>query len=149
MAHWMIWLLVAAFSFIAEIITVGFLVFWLGIGALFAMLISFVTDSLLIQVLVWVISSTILIFLTKPLVSKYFKAKDVPSNVYTILGKKAIVTEEINNAISKGQIKVDSDIWSARSDNDQIIPKGAQVEILKIDGVKVIVKSNLLIESKN
>lgn len=149
MTNWMIWLLVSAFWFIAEMITVGFLLFWLGIGALLAMAVSFVTDSVLIQVLVFAISSTILIILTKPIVNKYFKAKDTPSNVYTILGKKAIVTEEINNVMGKGQIKVDSDIWSARSDNDQIIPKGAQVEILRIDGVKVIVKSNLLIESKN
>lgn len=145
---WITWLIIAAFCFIAEIATVGFLVFWLGVGAILSMLVSFVTDRIFIQVAVWVISSTILILFTRPLVNKYLKVKDTPTNVYTILGKKALVTEEINNALSKGQIKVDSDIWSAKSETDTVIPEGTIVEISKIDGVKVIVKDSLTAESK-
>ena len=56
---------------IAEIITVGFLIFWLSIGSLFAMITSLFTDNLVIQTAVFVISSTILIFVTKPFVKKF------------------------------------------------------------------------------
>lgn len=146
MELWIFWLIVAGFWFIAEMITVGFLVFWLGVGALIAMIVSFFTSSLPIQITVWIISSTILIFFTKPLANRYLKTKDIPTNVYTILGKKAVVTEEINNTCGKGQIKIDSDVWSARSDNSQIIPVGSYVEVVRIDGVKAIVKNPLLIE---
>ena len=148
MSMWIIWLIIAAFCFIAEIITVGFLVFWLGVGAILSMLLSFVVDNVFIQIAVWVVSSTILIFSTKPLANKYLKVKDTPTNVYTILGKKALVTEEINNPLGKGQIKVDSDIWSAKSMDDKVIPAGTIVEISKIDGVKVIVTDSLTTESK-
>ena len=67
------------------------------------------------------------------------KPKEVPSNVYTILGKKAIVTVEINSIKGQGQVKIGGDIWSAKTEDDSIIPVNTEVEILKIDGVKAIV----------
>lgn len=147
MTPWIVWLLIAGFFFVAEMITVGFLVFWIAIGALITCLVSLIFPSnILIQVLVWVISSTILMIFTRPLVNKYVKTKDTATNVYTILGKTAVVTEEINNILGKGQVKVDSDVWSAKSEDGKIIAKGCPVEILKIDGVKVIVRQSSLIK---
>lgn len=45
----------------------------------------------------------------------------------------------INSLDSTGQVKVDGEIWSATSQNATTIPKGTEVEILEIKGVKVIV----------
>ena len=70
---WGVWLIAAGIFFIIEIATVGFLIFWLGIGALLAMIVSFFTSNIIIQTAVFVISSTILIFATKPLVNKITK----------------------------------------------------------------------------
>ena len=64
---WYIWLILAGVFLIIEIMTVGFLIFWLSIGSLFAMITSLFTDNIVIQTTVFVISSTILIFVTKPL----------------------------------------------------------------------------------
>ena len=61
---WQIWLIASGIFFICEIITVGFLVFWLGIGALIAMLVSFFTSNIIIQMSVFVVSSGLLIFAT-------------------------------------------------------------------------------------
>ena len=38
---WQFWLIASGIFFIVEIITVGFLVFWLGIAALITMCVSF------------------------------------------------------------------------------------------------------------
>ena len=67
---WQFWLIASGIFFVIEMITVGFLVFWLGIAALITMVVSFFTDSLIIQTAVFVISSILLIFLTKPFVQK-------------------------------------------------------------------------------
>lgn len=72
---WLIWLIASGIFFISEIATVGFLIFWLGIGSLFAMIVSFFTDNIVIQIAVFVFSSVILILSTKPLVSKYVTRK--------------------------------------------------------------------------
>lgn len=135
---WYIWLIAAGIFFIAEIATTGFLIFWLGLGSLLAMIISFFTDSILIQTTIFVISSVILILLTKPIINKYVdKVESFVTNAYSLIGKIGIVTTPINAVEATGQVKVNGEIWSAKADTDII--EGTEVEVLKIDGVKLIV----------
>ena len=138
---WYIWLILSGLILIIEAMTAGFLIFWLSIGSLFAMITSFFTDNIFIQTSVFVISSTILIFATKPFVKKFTQAKSpIKTNVYSIIGKTGIVTQEINSIHSTGQIKVDGEVWSAIGENDSsIIPKDSEVKILEVKGVKAIV----------
>ena len=135
---WYIWLILAGVFLIIEIMTVGFLIFWLSIGALFAMITSLFTDNIVIQTTVFVISSTILIFVTKPFVKKFGQVQNpISTNFYSIIGKIGIVTTEIN---SVGQIKIDGEIWSATcEDSSSVIPMGTKVKVLEIKGVKAIV----------
>ena len=137
---WQIWLIAAGVFFIGEIFTAGFLIFWLGFGALLAMVVSFFTSNIIIQMAVFVISSGIFILATKPLINKITKKDVVPTNVYSIIGKPAIVIEDINWETGTGQIKVEGEVWSAKTNDSVIIPKGSEVEIESIDGVKAFVK---------
>lgn len=139
---WQIWL-------IAEIFTTGFLIFWFSVGALIAMCVSFFTSNIIIQTAVFIISSTILIFATKPFVNKFSKDEDtIKTNVYSIIGKTGIVTQKIDPVHSKGQIKVAGETWSAISSTDIVIPEGSEVEVLEVQGVKTVV-SPIKIASKN
>lgn len=138
---WQYWLITAGIFLIAEIITTGFLVFWLGIGALIAMCVSFFIDNLIIQMVVFLVSSVILIFATKPFVQKFLNNNNkTETNVFSLIGKNALVIEDIDNIDGKGQIKVDGEIWSAESANTSNLEKGTEVKIIKIDGVKAIVE---------
>lgn len=141
MEIWTWWLILAGVCFIIEIATEGFLVFWYGIGALISMGLSFFCDSLLVQIITFAISSTILVLCTRKFV-KIIEPKVVPTNVYSIIGKKAVVSCTINTVKGEGQIKIDGDIWSAKTEDedDEIILEGSTVEILRIDGVKTVVK---------
>ena len=136
---WQFWLIASGIFFIAEIITVGFLIFWLGIGALITMIVSFFTSNLIIQTTVFVISSTILIFATRPLINKFGNTKTTSTNAFSLVGKKGIVTQNIDSIRGTGQIKVQGELWSAISKDSDIIPKNTEVEILSIKGVKLIV----------
>ena len=136
---WQFWLIASGIFFIAEIITVGFLIFWLGIGALITMIVSFFTSNLIVQTTVFVISSTILIFATRPLINKFANTKTTSTNAFSLVGKKGIVTQNIDSIRGTGQIKVQGELWSAISKDSDIIPKNTEVEILSIKGVKLIV----------
>lgn len=95
---WQIWLIIAGICLIIEIMTVGFLIFWFAIGAFLAMVTSLFTSNLIIQTSVFIITSTILIFATKPLVQKFVKNKnEIKTNVYSTVGKTGIVTKEIDS----------------------------------------------------
>ena len=134
-----VWLVIAGVCLVIEIMTTGFLVFWLAIGALISMLVSLFTDNILIQTAVFVISSAILIFATKPFVKKFAKTKDVKTNAFSIIGQNGIVTKEIDSINAKGQVKIDGETWSAVGKDDMDIPKGTEVEVLEIKGVKAVV----------
>lgn len=138
---WQFWLILAGMFLIIEIISVGFLVFWFSIGALIAMVASLFIKSIVAQATIFVISSAILLFVTRPFVSKITQKDEVvKTNVYSIEGKVAKVVVDVNPIEGKGQIKVDGETWSAKSYNDTVIPKDTEVLIEKVDGVKAIVK---------
>lgn len=138
---WQIWLIFAGIFFIGEIITVGFLIFWLGVAALIAMIVSFFTSNLLIQTAVFVITSVILILLTRPLVDKFANNKEkVPTNVYSLINQEGTVIEDINLIESTGQVKVGGEVWSAICQGNVTIPKGSHVKVLEIQGVKLLVE---------
>ena len=137
---WQAWLIIAGLFFVGEIATVGFLIFWFGVGALIAMLVSFFTSNIIIQTTIFVISSTILIFATKPFVKKFADVKKTNTNVYSIIGKRALVIKTIDPIHSVGQIKINGEVWTAESEDNQVIEEGSEVEIIEIKGVKTIVK---------
>lgn len=140
---WLLWLVLAGVLFVGEMLTAGFLLLWFAIGAVAAMLVSFITSNLFIQILVFVIVSVILLIFTKPLLNKYTKNDTTITNSKTIIGKTAIVTEEISSLKGTGQVKVSGEIWSAKTiETNIVIPKGSEVEIIGIDGVKACVASN-------
>lgn len=137
---WQVWLIISGIFFIIEMMTVGFLVFWFAIGALITAIVSLFTDSIIIQTTVFVISSTLLLFLTKPLVKKLSHSDKIQTNAYSIIGKKGIVTREINSKKGIGQVKIGSETWTAKTTNEDAIPEGTEIIIKEIDGVKAIVE---------
>lgn len=141
---WYFWLILAGIFVIVEIATVGFLIFWLSLGSLCAMLTSFFTDNIIIQTAVFVVTSVLFIFLTRPLAKKLAKTDNtLVTNAFSIIGKKAIVIKEINPTLGVGQIKIDGQVWTAKSTNEEIISEGTEVLILNIDGVKAVVSTDL------
>lgn len=138
---WKLWLVISGFFFIIEIFTVGFLVFWFGVGALLTMIVSIFVDNIMVQATVFLISSTILLFATRPLVNKFSKDDDDnKTNAFAIEGKIGKVVTAIDPIEGHGQIKIDGEIWSAKSFDDTCISQDTKVIVEKIDGVKAIVK---------
>ena len=138
---WQIWLVISLFFFILEIATSGFLVLWFGIGGLIATLLSVFVDNVVIQTLVFLFTSTILIIFTKPLVSKFSKPEQiVKTNAYSVEGKIGKVTKDIEPVEGRGQVIIDGETWSAKSFDDSFIPKGTEIKVESLNGVKVIVK---------
>ena len=136
---WQFWLVLSGICLIIESFTLGFFVFWFSIGALLALIVSLFTTNIVIQSVVFVVSSTILLLLTKPLIKKIVKTpKTKSTNVYSIIGKEGIVLESIDNLNSTGKVKVNGELWSAISDSN--IEKGETIKVLSINGVKLKVE---------
>ena len=137
---WQIWLIFVGVFIIIEFFTAGFFVFWFSIGSLLAMITSFFTDNIIIQTSVFVVSSALLIFATKPFVEKFAKIENtLKTNVYSNVGKTGIVIKAIDPESSSGQVKIGGETWTAVSQDNSKIPEGTKVQIKEIKGVKAIV----------
>jgi len=137
---WYVWLIAAGIFFIFEAASHGFLIFWLGVAAVIATIVSLFTDSIIVQTSVFLISSCLLIPLTKPLVNKFvhnFPAK--PMNTDSLVGKLGVVVVTINSTLGTGQVKVNGETWSARCKEGTTIPEKTEVEIQGVEGVKLVV----------
>lgn len=137
-----VWLVIFAVFLIVEIATAGALVsIWFCIGALAALGVAYFGGGIILQIVIFSVVSLIFLFATKPLIKRYIKPKKSATNADAILHEKGIVEEEINNIKGEGVISVGGKTWTARNlSNEQIIPKGAEVIIEEIQGVKAMVK---------
>ena len=73
-------------------------------------------------------------------VKKFAEKDNAKTNVYSLVGKKAIVIEDIDWVTGSGQIKLNGEVWSAKTKEQVNIEKGTEVEIESIEGVKAFVK---------
>ncbi|MBR6987337.1 MAG: NfeD family protein [Clostridiales bacterium] len=55
-----------------------------------------------------------------------------------LIGREGIVIVPLNKDECKGQVKVDGQVWSAKSDTD--IAEGIKVTVKAIEGVKLVVE---------
>ena len=131
------WFIAAVAFGLLELITAPLICIWFCGGALAATLVANFTDSIWITTVVFVVVSGLLLVFTRPLLKSKIVPKAEPTNADRIIGKEAIVTESINGVENKGQIKVDGQIWSAKS--DFLIEEGERVTVSSIEGVKAVV----------
>jgi len=130
------WLGLFIILLIIEVVTTGLVTIWFALGALAAFGASFITDSTVIQTVVFFVVSILTLIFTRPVLNKYIRPKVQDLNL-NLKGKIGIVTKDIED-LKPGEVKVDGKYWTAKS--KEKIEKGSKVEILSIEGVKLIVK---------
>ena len=135
------WLGILVILVVIELLTMGLTTIWFAGGALVAALISIPGTPLIVQILFFLIVSILLLYFTRPIAVKYFNRDRTRTNVESLIGRQAIVISEINNIEGIGQVNTGGMEWSARSSyHNIVIPVGAVVTVLGIDGVKLIVE---------
>ncbi|MCI8806280.1 MAG: NfeD family protein [Clostridiales bacterium] len=135
------WLVFFVILLICELITSSLISIWFCGGALAALLTEILGLNFLVQLTVFIAVSSVLLFLTRPIAKKVLKKEPLKTNVSTLIGKKAVVTKQINNSKAEGEIIVDGQFWSAKASEDKTIEPSSNVIIEEIQGVKAVVKS--------
>ena len=136
-----VWLVLLVVLVVIELVTMGLTTIWFAGGALMAALISIPGTPIALQIFVFLVVSAILLCFTRPVAVKYFNKDRIRTNVESMIGRQAIVISEINNIEGVGQVNTGGMEWSARSSYHNIVlPVGAVVTVLGVDGVKLIVE---------
>lgn len=134
-----VWLGIIVTAVVLEILTPSDLIsIWFAAGALVALVISiFFPEMLWLQIVAFIVVSLVLIFSTRKISKKLQTTGDTKTNIDSIIGKVGKVNIEITPH-EVGEVKVEGKLWSAISEG--AIEAGSYVEVLGVDGVKLIVK---------
>lgn len=135
-----LWVIVLIATIIFEVATASALVsIWFAVGSLVSLLLAFFNVAFVWQVVVFFIVSILSLLLIRPMVSKYTYGNTVNTNANRAIGQRVKLLKTISFD-SFGEVKVHGVIWNCRSFNQQEINQGEIVEVLAIEGSKLIVR---------
>ena len=132
--EWLVVVLICAFL---EAITVNLVTIWFIVSGLVAMVVSLFTDSLVIQMGVFVILGVLLLITTRKPLQRMVNVYKEKTNLDRIYNMTGIVTEKISKN-KPGVVKVDGKYWTAVSDEE--ISVDSIVSVLEINSTKLKVK---------
>ena len=143
---WIVWLVLMLVMIFIEAMGPALVSIWFAAGALVALILSlfsFIPGVVIpwwVQLIVFVVVSTITLLLMRPLSKRYFKRNIVNSNVDSLVGKRGLLEEEVK-PFNPGVCKINDVLWTSVSvDSKQAIAKGSVVEVVAIQGNKLVVK---------
>ncbi len=142
---WHVWIMIGVFCVIIEIFDPAFFFLSLGIGAIATGLLSFssiYSSNVYLQILTFCITSFIAFLLMRRLGRKVLEHPGRETNVFALVGKKAIVIDDIP-ADGKGHVKIGGEEWAAVVHDGKPLAKGSKVTVLEIEGNKVIVEESI------
>ena len=134
-----VWFALMVFFIFLEASTVSLVSTWFALGALAAMIAAICGGQLWLQCSLFFVLSVLLLLSLRPLLRKYFTPRLVKTNVDSIIGQEGLVTSEIDNVVSAGQVKLGGMEWTARSSTGEKIEPGTRIRVDRVEGVKVFV----------
>ena len=138
----MFWLIAMIVFIVGEMITVGLTSIWFAAGALVALIIAAFGGGLVFQIVAFLLVSGILLWLTRSWAKQFINSRVQKTNVERVVGARARITERVSNLDQTGRAVVLGQDWSIRTEDDnEIIEPGTLVEVVRVSGVKLIVKS--------
>ena len=135
------WLIALIVFLVIEAVTLGLATIWFVGGALVALIAAMCGAGLGIQVASFLVVSLVLLIFTRPFAVRFLSKDTLKTNVDRVIGMEGVVTEEISNLAGTGKVSLGGNIWTARTENEGgTIPVDAVVAVLRVEGVKLIVK---------
>ncbi|HLB94199.1 MAG TPA: NfeD family protein [Candidatus Babeliales bacterium] len=141
--NFMIWSLLGLLLVLLELGHPGLLLFLaIAIGAFSAAGATFMTPELGWQLAVFIVTATLGIILTQlwlRRLSRFFSKSLGQTNVYALIGKRGVVLAELGEQ-QTGYVKIDGEVWLAKTVAEKIINPGQEVLVTGTKGCHVIVK---------
>lgn len=134
-----VWFAIVIIAALIEMNTMDLTSIWFSVGALVAFVLSLINGiGIPVQVIAFLVVSVILVVAVRPVAKNYFKTNSISTNADRLVGKVATCTKPIGIG-ERGEVKIDGKYWLAVTSGDEEIEIDEKVEVLAIEGVKLIV----------
>jgi membrane protein implicated in regulation of membrane protease activity len=141
MDAWLIWLIAGVFAAVGEILTAGFFLAPFAVGAFGAMLADLIGAGAALQFVVFAVLTLACFGLVRPIAKRHmYTPPQIRTGAAALVGRNAIVLERIANDEGVGAVRIDGEVWTARSyDDDLEIVAGTKVQVVAIRGATALV----------
>ena len=141
-----IWAVIGLIFVGAEFFVPGVVIVFFGLGALLTSILSGLIpglkNSMALQIILWLVSSSLSLAFLRKYLSKVFRGKMLTADGGDASGRIAEVTESISPE-NPGRVHFQGTTWKATSYTESFEP-GDKVEILKEDGLSLIVTKSIM-----
>lgn len=133
-----LWAIVIVGCLIIEGATVNLVTLWFALAAVPSLIMALLGVSVVIQVIVFVILSTLLLLITKPFVNKLQRGKTIKTNYESIVNKKGVALEDFGT-LKDGYVKVEGMEWLASS--EETVTEGSTIRVKSVSGSRLKVEN--------
>lgn len=128
----LIWIFIAIIFVMLELITTTFFLVWFGLGSIVAAILNYFGFDIYVQLLGFIIVSTILILSTRKFANKITPESSKKTTAERLIGKTAKVLRQIDE--NTYVVRVAGEEWSAHT-NDSVDVD----DVVKIVGINSII----------
>lgn len=136
-----VWVGLAVLFLVGEIFTEGFALMWFGIGAAVGAVLAFLKLPFWLQILAALVVASVLFALSRVFFKRVTRrASQQGVAADRMIEKTGVVVERIDPLTARGLVRVAKEEWRADSENDAPIEAGTVVEVVRLEGVHLVVK---------
>jgi len=141
---WILWLVLGVALIVAEIFTLGFVLFWFGLGAIAAALVGFLGLGFSWQVMAFVTVSAVLTAMSRTIFARYLPGREggsIRSNIDSLPGQIGTVTMPSGGALRESAVRVYGSEWTAYPlEGEADLVEGEKVEVVEVKGASIYVR---------
>jgi membrane protein implicated in regulation of membrane protease activity len=141
MPEWIAWLVAAGLLAWGELHTGALYLAPFAAGAGLAAIASIVGAGTAVSVVLFAAGSLLTLATLRPIARRHRRLPPaIRTGAAALVGKNAVVLERIANQEGVGCVKIDGEVWTARSfDEDEVIDAGERVQVVEIRGATALV----------
>jgi membrane protein implicated in regulation of membrane protease activity len=141
MDAWILWLIAAVVLAVAEVLNLSFFLFPFAIGAAAAAVVELAGLGTPVAVVVFAVFTALSFGIIRPIARRHLRTPpQIRTGTAALIGRPAMVLERIDNDAGVGCVRLDGEVWTARSyDEDRVFEPGTRVQVLEIRGATALV----------
>ncbi|HEX2641070.1 MAG TPA: NfeD family protein, partial [Pyrinomonadaceae bacterium] len=140
----LLWVLLGVVLIVAEIFTLGFVLFWFGVGAIVAGLAGYLGLGVGLQFLIFAAVSIGLTVMSRTIFSNYLPQNNSPelkTGIESLPGRVGTVAEASRGALGAAAVKVYGSTWTAYPvEGESELAEGDKVEVVEVKGSSLYVR---------
>lgn len=137
---WVLWLILLLGLAAVETLTLDLFFIMMAVGALAALVSTFVGATFVLQIVTFSVVSLLMILLVRPIAVRHLRKgpEDQQNNIERLVGAAATALEPVT--AHSGTVKIGGDTWTARSADGAPLAEGMRLSVARIDGATAVVE---------